>query len=323
MMAEFKNDPKNKRYYWLKLKNDFFDQKEIKMLRRIAGGDTYTIIYLKMLLKSLKDDGKLFYEAIGDNFSEELALDIDEDIENVQVTLNYLEKKGLLEIVEEDEYFLNRVPEMIGSESFSAERVRRHRKKQALQCNRKVLQSDNDVTECNGDVTKRKEQEKRAEKKEKIVYIETEQKQEQDLDLDLYPLKKSATASPPSQSKISLGVLNTLEQSQEIEQLERLCDYFEFNIEEVGKPGRAQIKNMVKSLNYELVDYAIKMTLPTRIEEREHEGDPIRSPLAYLQTIINDWRTKRFTTIEDVETHEEDSTDLPLPDRTNNSDINF
>ena len=39
-----------KRYYWLKLKNDFFRGKHIKMLRKIAGGDTYTIIYLKMIM---------------------------------------------------------------------------------------------------------------------------------------------------------------------------------------------------------------------------------------------------------------------------------
>lgn len=143
--------------------------------------------------------------------------------------------------------------------------------------------------------------------KEQSSRGEAKQKQEQTRLED--PLKKSATASPPSQSKISLGVLNTLEQSQEIEQLERLCDYFEFNIEEVGKPGRAQIKNMVKLLNYELVDYAVKVTLPTRIEEREHEGDPIRSPLAYLQTIINDWKSKGFTKSRDVRLYDTDQED--------------
>ena len=42
-----------KRYYWLKLKNDFFRGKHIKMLRKIAGGDTYTIIYLKMIIPIL------------------------------------------------------------------------------------------------------------------------------------------------------------------------------------------------------------------------------------------------------------------------------
>lgn len=116
-MTQFKNDPKAKRYYWLKLKNDFFDQKEIKLLRRVAGGDTYTIIYLKMLLKSLQDDGSLYFEAIGNDFIEELSLDLDEDVNNVAMTIQFLQTKKLIEIVEEDEFFLNRVPEMVGSES--------------------------------------------------------------------------------------------------------------------------------------------------------------------------------------------------------------
>ena len=46
-----------KRYYWLKLKADWFSDKRIKKLRSIAGGDTHTIIYLKMMVLSLKDGG--------------------------------------------------------------------------------------------------------------------------------------------------------------------------------------------------------------------------------------------------------------------------
>ena len=149
MAQKFKNDPKKKRYYWLQLKEDFFNQKEIKLLRRIAGGDTYTIIYLKMLLLSLRDEGKLYFEAIGDNFSEEIALSLDESPEDVAITITYLEKKGLLEIVEDDEYFLNRVPELLGSESYSAERMRDHRKRKKEQA---MLQSDGEVSQCDNSV---------------------------------------------------------------------------------------------------------------------------------------------------------------------------
>ena len=42
-----------KKYYWLKLNEGFFRDKKIKKLRKIAGGDTYTVIYLKMQLLSL------------------------------------------------------------------------------------------------------------------------------------------------------------------------------------------------------------------------------------------------------------------------------
>lgn len=63
-----------KRYYWLKLPDGFFRQKAIKKLRKIAGGDTYTIIYLKMLLVAMKQDGKLFSRALKTLFMMNLLL---------------------------------------------------------------------------------------------------------------------------------------------------------------------------------------------------------------------------------------------------------
>lgn len=98
----------NRRYYWLKLKEDFFTDKRIKRLRRISGGDTYTIIYLKLLLLSLKDSGKLYYDGVETDFIKELALTIDETEDDVMVTVNYLMAQGLMEIItENDEYFFN------------------------------------------------------------------------------------------------------------------------------------------------------------------------------------------------------------------------
>lgn len=127
-----------KRYYWLKLPEGFFRQKPIKKLRKIAGGDTYTIIYLKMLLIAMKNDGKLYFEGVEDDFYEELALDLDEDSENVKVTVLFLIRQGLMELVDETEYRLTECDKMVGSESASAERVRKHREQKALQCNTNV-----------------------------------------------------------------------------------------------------------------------------------------------------------------------------------------
>lgn len=75
-----------KKYYWLKMTDQFFEDKAIKKLRKIAGGDTYTIIYLKMLLTAIKQGNKMYFEGIEDDFMEELALELDEDTDNVKVT---------------------------------------------------------------------------------------------------------------------------------------------------------------------------------------------------------------------------------------------
>ena len=137
---------KNKRYYWIQLAQDFFKSKEMKLLRKIAGGDTHTIIYLKMMLISLEDGGHIYYDGLADNLAEEIALVIDENVEDIKITLIFLESKGLLTRNSDRDYFLEQVPEMVGSETASARRVRKFRENQlALQCN-------DDVTKRNGDI---------------------------------------------------------------------------------------------------------------------------------------------------------------------------
>lgn len=121
-----------KRYFWLKLHRDFFQRKDIKRLRKIAGGDTYTIIYLKMLLKSIMSEGALFFDNLEDDFVSELALDIDEDVENVKITVQYLLKVGLLECVSDTEYSLPDAQNNTGAETAAASRMRRSRAKNEL-----------------------------------------------------------------------------------------------------------------------------------------------------------------------------------------------
>ena len=156
-----------KKYYWLKLKADFFTSRAMKKLRRIAGGDTYTIIYLKLQLLSLKDEGLLFYEGIEPTFYEEMALALDEDAENVKVTLIFLENMGLLSQNNEHEYILTDVPYLIGGESESAERVRRYRQKKALLSNG-IETTCNTEKEIEKEIEKEKEIE--GEKSKKVDY---------------------------------------------------------------------------------------------------------------------------------------------------------
>lgn len=181
-----------KKYYWLKLKEDFFRDKKIKKLRRIAGGDTFTIIYLKMQLLSLQHEGKLYFDNIEENLVEELALELDEEVENVSMTVAYLMKNGLLEEVEADSYILPQAIQSIGSESSSAERVRRHRaKKKQLpepeqtpelpEPEKPVLQCNTSVTNSNTEIEQEKEKEK-----EKDTELTDRERKRVDLLRDLF-----------------------------------------------------------------------------------------------------------------------------------------
>ena len=93
------------RYYWLKLHDNFFDKYEIKKLRKIPGGDTYTIIYLKLLLYTMNTDGKIPFEGLETHIHKEIALKINEDETSVEMTLNALKMMKLLEEREGDVAF--------------------------------------------------------------------------------------------------------------------------------------------------------------------------------------------------------------------------
>lgn len=197
-----------KRYYWLKLKDDFFDSIRIKKLRSLAGGDTYTIIYLKMLLKAIKNDGILEYQGIETSICEEIALDINESPDNVGVALKYLLSCGLAE-QQYNDCLLPEAIELVGSEQESAERVRNYRerqKQQALHCN-------GDVTEvkrlCNTEID--------IEKREKIQEIDTRE--------------KSKRFTPPTYEEL-LAYANEIGSTVNIDDF---IDYYDSNGWMVGK----------------------------------------------------------------------------------------
>lgn len=119
----------SKRYYWLRLHDDFFASIRIKKLRKMAGGDTYVIIYLKLQLKAMKTDGVLSWKGYEQDFVDELALDIDEEPDDVRVTLAYLLACGLAESDDSVNFFFPYAVENVGSETSAAERMRKMRER--------------------------------------------------------------------------------------------------------------------------------------------------------------------------------------------------
>lgn len=117
-----------KRYYWLKLKDDFFQSRKMKKLRKVAGGDTYTIIYLKLQLLSINNGGVIEFEGTDDDIFHQLSLDIDEEVDDIKMTVAFCTANDLIEFEQED-LFLTDVPKLIGSETQAARRMRRKRAK--------------------------------------------------------------------------------------------------------------------------------------------------------------------------------------------------
>ena len=151
-MAEAK-----KRFYWLKLKDDFFDEKYVKALRRLPQGDSLVIVYLKMQLKSLKTEGILKYEGIMPDCISELAMALDEDENVTRFTVEALIRFGVMERWDNDTLYLLEMQKLIGTEGASAERVRKHREAKALQSNTPSLQGNSDETKSNTEIEIEKE----------------------------------------------------------------------------------------------------------------------------------------------------------------------
>ena len=156
-----------KKYYWLKLKEDFFEEKQIKYLRKLPDGDKLVIAYLKMQLKSLKTEGFIKYDSILPSNIEELSMILDEDINIVTLLIKALQQVGAIEILDDGSFYMIAMQDLIGKEGASAERVRKFRERQK-QNEIKMLPCNTNVTNCNTEIEKEKEIELDIEKDKKI-----------------------------------------------------------------------------------------------------------------------------------------------------------
>lgn len=131
-----------KRYYWLKLEENYFDLKVQKALRKLPSGAEMLVCYLKMQLKYLKTKGIIEFNNICESIAEEIAIDIDEEIDIVKLTLSILSRWNILEEMK-DGIYIKEMQQRLGTKSDVAIRVEKHRK------NKELLQCNTDVTKCN------------------------------------------------------------------------------------------------------------------------------------------------------------------------------
>ena len=95
-----------RRYYWLKLYDSFFENKTSKYIRRLPDGDKVLICYLKFQLRLLKTEGVFIFDNLCENMAEEIALTIDEDVNIVKLLLGALEKANAIEFLNQNTIML-------------------------------------------------------------------------------------------------------------------------------------------------------------------------------------------------------------------------
>lgn len=127
---------RDKKYWWMRLKENFFEEEQIDWLLEQKNGKDYCIFYMKLCLKSLKNEGVLLRK-IGDYY---IPYDIDKiaeftkfDRDTVVVAIELLKKIGLISIESDGAIYMNQVDELIGVSTKKADDMRIARKKQKLE----------------------------------------------------------------------------------------------------------------------------------------------------------------------------------------------
>lgn len=148
---------KGKRFFWIKLKEDFFNSIEIRRLLNMKNGAKYVIILQKIMLCTVRYGGYLTFQGYEKSLSEQLALVINEKPKEIDFVLHYLDEVNWLLQNSENKNFLGIKPaiECIGSETDSAQRMRNYRTRSercanfdATMCAENVTTLQNNVTSC-------------------------------------------------------------------------------------------------------------------------------------------------------------------------------
>ena len=159
----------DKKYYWLKLKRDFFKRHDIRIIEEMPNGKEYLLFYLKLLVESIDHEGELRFSDTVPYNDQMLSVITNTNIDVVRSAMKLFIELKMIELLDDETIYMAEVTKMIGSEWASAERMRNLRKKQqASLCDRIVRESDTEK-EIDKDKDKDKEKDINAKYKRRFV----------------------------------------------------------------------------------------------------------------------------------------------------------
>ena len=189
-----------KKFYWLKLKRDFFKRHDIRIIEEMPNGKDYVLFYLKLLLESIDHEGSLrFSDTIPYN-EQMLSVVTNTNVDIVRSAMKLFIELGMMSICDDQTIYMAEVDKMIGSavDNDGANRVRRFREKKKQEALPGVTGALQDVTES---VTEDNERKREEIDKDLDIDLENERKNESafvrsldietdDLSTDLYTLEE-------------------------------------------------------------------------------------------------------------------------------------
>ena len=238
----------NKKYYYLRLKDNFFDSDELKILESMKDGYLYSNILLKLYLRSLKNDGKLVVNDRIPYNAEMLASVTGHQIGTVKQALSIFKDLGLIDVLENGAIYMLDIQNFIGRGSSEADRKREYR--QRIETDRTNVQTK--VREI-------------SEKSPPEIEIELEKeiKIEKEIDSSASTTTKRKRFEKPTLSEIKAYCI---ERNNNVD-AQHFYDYYESNGWKVGKNSMKNWQAAVRTWEKNSYTNTTKQTKKTNTEQ--------------------------------------------------------
>ena len=223
----------NKKYYYLRLKDNFFDSDELKILESMKDGYLYSNILLKLYLRSLKNDGKLIVNERIPYNAEMLASVTGHQVGTIKQALSMFKELGLIEVLENGAIYMLDIQNFIGKGSTEADRQRLYdRRISEERKQNKLTQSRNLEEIC----------------KKSTPEIEIEIEKDIEIEKEIHSSAKSTTTKRKRFEKPTLSQITQycLERNNNVN-VEQFYDYYESNGWKVGKNAMKDWKAAVRT----------------------------------------------------------------------------
>ena len=142
-MAEYRKE----KYFWLKLKRDFFKRHDIRVVEDMPNGKEYILFYLKLLVESIDHEGELMFSETIPYNAEMLASVTNTNVDIVKAALQVFYDLDMIELLDSGALYLREVEALIGCQSISAEKkeIQLKNRRKKLEGGKKV----ENLSECN------------------------------------------------------------------------------------------------------------------------------------------------------------------------------
>lgn len=140
----------NKRFYWLKLKDNFFEREEIQLIESLPNGKEYVLILLKFMMRAINSEGRLVVKDVIPYNPQMLATVTHSNVDTVRSAIEIFIKFGLMSTLDDGTLYMNEVQALLGSETEFAAKKREYRqnlKNQPEQLPNKSTKTKKDIVQ--------------------------------------------------------------------------------------------------------------------------------------------------------------------------------